>query len=140
MSVLSTEENQITLIYNSETYLGKNARGYVETAHRDIRLIDIAETTLTGTQWVEIAENLNISLSDIVNKEHPHFTEKYDSNVSLDTNDWIKVIDNSPEVVHGGILIVGKDFIKLENGSDVAKHLKFDSAGIDRNPEKPHMK
>ena len=140
MTIISTDKNQITLIYNSETYLGKNARGYVDSAHRDIRLIDISKTKMTGTQWVEIAENLNITLSEIINKKHPHFTDKYDEDVTLDTNDWIKVIDNSPEVIHGAILIVGDDFIKLENGSDVARHLKFDSAGVQRNPEKPDMK
>ncbi|UZO81096.1 hypothetical protein NBT05_01140 [Aquimarina sp. ERC-38] len=139
MGVLAVDANQITLIYNSNTYLGKNARGYVDTALRDIRLIDTAETKLTGTEWVEIAHNLNIKLEDIINKEHPDFTSKYDKNISLDANDWIKVLDHSPEVVHGGILIVGHDFIKLENGSDVARYLKFDSAGIDRNPEKPHL-
>lgn len=57
MSVLSTDKNMLTLIYSSESHLGKQVLGYVQGGAGDaLRTIDIAETNLGHAVWVTIAD------------------------------------------------------------------------------------
>ena len=46
MSVISTDENMLTLVYSSKSHLGKQVLGYVQGAGDALRTIDIAETKL----------------------------------------------------------------------------------------------
>lgn len=121
MGVFSTDKNQIKLIYHSNSSLGKQTNGYVNGSDKDILVIDILHTTLTGTQWLEIAQKLDLTISDLINKEHPNFQATYYKQTNLGTNDWLKVIKNHPEVVTYPILIHGEKFYLLKNPSDFVK-------------------
>ncbi|MBQ0733386.1 arsenate reductase family protein [Aquimarina celericrescens] len=140
MGIISTDKNKITLIYNSETSLGKQTYGYVSASKKDILAVDTSKTNIPGTQWIEIANNLGIQISELVNKEHPNFQESYSANVKLETNDWLKVLDNHPEVVANPILILDEKFYQIENPSDFVKYMDPDSAGVSRNPAKKKEK
>ncbi len=140
MGIISTNENKITLIYNSKTSLGKQTFGYVNAAKKEILAIDTAKTNIPGTQWIEITDNLDIPVSNLVNKQHPNFQELYNSDIELETNDWLKVIDKHPETVENPIIILGEEFYRLENPSDFVKYMDPDSAGVSRNPAKKKEK
>ena len=131
MSILSTNKRMIKLYYSSESSTGKQTLGYIDDSEKDQLAIDIQKTNVTGTQWKEIAEKLGKSIGDLVDKEHPSFTDLYSEQTQLTETDWIKVLNNHPEVLSDPILIVGTKFYQIENPSDVEKLLVSSSKGID---------
>ncbi|WP_156033103.1 arsenate reductase family protein [Sediminibacter sp. Hel_I_10] len=126
----------IKIYYSSESSIGKQTYGYVNASFKDLLAIDVTKSNVTGTQWKDLAEHLNISISDLVDKEHPIFTEKYDNTADLDEDGWIKVLDANPEVLNYPIVIIGDDYFHIKNPSDIEKHLDPNSEGID---EKKHI-
>ncbi len=131
MGTFATNKRENILIYNSQTSLGKQTIGFVEASDNKVLEIDISKTKVTGTQWAEIADGLNMHISDLVEKEHPDFVKNYGKGpVELDDEDWIKVLENHPEVVTYPIVIRGGKFLQIKTPSDFARHLKPNSAGI----------
>ncbi|WP_452219638.1 arsenate reductase family protein [Lacinutrix salivirga] len=128
----------IKLYYNSKNSIGKQALAYVNSSKKDILAIDLSKTKLTGTQWIEIAENLGVLLSELVNQEHPNFRENYGGEqVNLNEDDWIKILTNSPETLKGCILMIDNAFYTINTPSAIASYLEPDTAGLD--PQKPDV-
>lgn len=133
MGIISTDKNKITLIYNSGTSLGKQTYSYVCTSEKDILAIDTLKTNITGTQWLEIADGLDLEISDLIQKEFPNYLKLYDPKVKLKPEDWIKIIKNHPEVVIFPILIMKDKFYQIKNPSDFIRLTNSDSADVSRN-------
>ncbi len=124
MGVISKDNRQIKLYYNSEASLGKQTLSYIKASEKKVLAIDISKTNVTGTQWVEIVDNLNIPISELVNQEHPDFVKVYgDKKVDLNENDWLKIVEKHPTVISNPIVIYGNKFIKIETPSDFTKCL-----------------
>ncbi|WP_235817866.1 arsenate reductase family protein [Formosa haliotis] len=132
MGVLAEDEKQMTLIYNSETSIGKQTLAYAEASDKKLLSIDISKTKITGTQWAEIASHLGTTIPSLVDEEHPNFVKNYgDDYVNLSEEDWIKVLQNQPEVLTGCIVINGKESVLITNPSDIVKYLGVDSKEIE---------
>lgn len=131
MGVISKNEHKITLYYNSENTIGKQTYAYVKPSEEHVLAIDISQTKVTGTQWAEIAENLNMPIADLINQQHPDFVKEYGSEkVDLDENDWLRVLEKRPVLLAYPIVIKGNNFIVIKNPSDYVKFIENDSAGI----------
>jgi len=124
MGTIATNKRQIILYYHSETTLGKQAYAYLQASNKKILAVDISKTKITGMQWLEISENLNTILSKLVNQEHPDYRKNYTTGISLDKNDWIKVLQNHPETLRCPILANGKVFSLIESPSEISKLLE----------------
>ncbi|WP_299257747.1 hypothetical protein [uncultured Aquimarina sp.] len=133
MGIISTDKNKITLIYNSGTSLGKQTYSYVYTSDKDILAIDTSKTNITGTQWLEIAEGLDLEISDLIQKEFPNYKKLYDPKVILEPEDWIKIIKNHPEVVLFPIIILGEKFYQIKNPSDFIRLSNANLHNVSRN-------
>jgi len=141
MGVIAKDDNQITLFYNAETSLGKQTLGYVESSEREIRTVDISQDKVTGTQWTELADGVDIPISELIDQHHPHFKEAYGSKkVDLDQHDWLRVLEKSPSVLAYPIVIQGKRFLAIKSPSDFVKFIEDDSAGIEKPYNKPKGK
>ena len=136
MSVFSTNEHMIKLYYSSKSSAGKQALGYMQASEKDQLAIDIEKTKVTGTQWKEIAEQLNKGIGDLIDKDHPAFTKRYDEHTSLEEDDWIKILQKHPEVLAYPVLIINETFYQIDNPSHIEHLLENDSKGID---EKKHI-
>lgn len=131
MSVLSTDKNMLTLIYSSKSHLGKQVLGYVQGVGNALRTIDVAETNLGHAVWVSIADGLNKDLGEILTFEEKDSEERDSS--SFDTDDWLKLIDNNPELLRNPIAIKGEDFMQVTNRSEILKFFGVDSAGLEKS-------
>ena len=127
MGVISTDENEIKLFFNSDSSIGKQIQAYVSASERKILTIDISKTKVTGTQWTELAKGLNLSISDLINKEHPDFTHHYNKNIDLEAEDWLKILDKMPVVLSTPIAIIGKRYVQLQSPADFVKYIEPDS-------------
>lgn len=131
MGVISTDNNEIKLYFNSEDSIGKQVSAYVMASERKILTIDISKTNVTGTQWVELARGLGLKVSDLINKEHPNFIKHYGENVDLDVDGWLKVLDKNPEVLTTPIAIIGKKFVQINSPGDFVQYIEPDSKEIE---------
>ncbi len=127
MGVISTDKKEIKLYFHSDSSIGKQVQAYVSASDRKLFAIDISKTKVTGTQWVELAKGLNLSISDLINKEHPDFTNHYEKNIDLEEEDWLKIIDKQPGVITTPIAIIGDQFVQLQSPSDFIKYMEPDS-------------
>lgn len=136
MTIISKHKNMIKLFYSSSSSIGKQTYSYLKSSYKDLLAIDITKTKVTGTQWKELAENLNKNISDFIDKNHPDFTKNYNGDTSLNEDDWIKVLQNKPEVLINPVVILGENYYQIGNPSDITKYLEPNSKGID---EKKHI-
>ena len=131
MGVIAKNKNKITLYYSSENTIGKQTYAYVTPSEERILAVDVSKTKVTGTQWAEIASNLNIHVGELIDQEHPDFVEEYGSEkVDLDEHDWLRILEKKPSVLAYPIVIKGNNFLAIKNPSDYVKFIENDSAGI----------
>lgn len=131
MGVIATNKNQNILIYSSDNSIGKQAIAYLEDSKNKVFTIDVTKTKVSGTQWLEIFQNLKLHPKDFVNKEHPDFSKKYNKDAKLSKQDWIKIVEKNPTVMTNPVLIVKDNFYKIETPSDILKFINKSSEEID---------
>lgn len=132
MKTIARNDNQVTLIYSSATRKGKRTLGHLE-AIKDKKLlpIDIVKDRLTGTQWVELAEDMGKPLKEILSFDEVTDEEKI-SEADYDTNDYVNIINNNPKLLAHPIVIWGEKVVQINNPTDVQELINVDSAGLDK--------
>lgn len=134
MGVIAMDKRQITLYYSSKNSIGEQINAYIQSSEKDNLAIDVSKTPVTGTQWAELADGLNIKIKDLVAQDHPDFLSTYGSNEQdLNEEDWLKVLDKEPHLLKHPIAIDGDKYIALETAASFKKFMDADSAGI-KNP------
>ena len=136
MGVISTNNNEIKLYYHSENSLGKQTNAYVQSSDKKILAIDIAQTKVTGTQWIELARKLGFRVDQLINKQHPDFEQNYGKNVNMQEEDWLKVLDKMPITLTYPIAIIGKKYVQLKGPADFVKYMEYEGENLDeQNPD-----
>lgn len=131
MSVLSSDERQLTLIYNSQTSLGKQTLGYVQSSGEKVHTIDISKTKLGDTAWVSIADALGKPLGELFMKKLPELPDVDTSDFG--TEDWLKLLNKNPALLQQPIAINGQKYMQVITPSQTLKFFKVDSAGLKEN-------
>lgn len=131
MGVISTDKNEIKLYYHSENSLGKQTNAYVQSSGKKILAIDISQTKVTGTQWIEIARHLGVPVDQLINKEHPDFSQNYDETINLEEEDWLKILDKMPIVLTYPVAIIGDKYVQLKGPADFVQYMESDSQGLE---------
>ncbi|WP_164905168.1 arsenate reductase family protein [Aequorivita ciconiae] len=132
MGVIATNENQLTLIYSSNTRVGRWTLSYLEGIDKPYLAIDLCKTKVADTQWVEIAEKLNVSVGDLVDKREMEI--EVENTSDLDDNDWIKVIQKNDKVISYPIAIMGNKIKQIINAPSIMDFFEVDSAGLEQSP------
>ena len=120
MGEIATSNRQITLFYSSKSTRAKQTLAYAKAEGLKIEEIDILKTKLTGTQIVELADRLNLVVSDLVNQEHPSYKTQFEHH-NFSTDDWIKMIQHNPEILKQPIALRGDTTILVETPTDIIK-------------------
>lgn len=118
MTEIARSERQITIFYNSESIRAKQVIALAETEGLTLHLVDVLRTPLTGTQIVELADGLGISVSNLVNQEHSSYSTKFEPH-ELSTDDWVKMIRHNPEIMKQPIALKGNRTILIETPTDI---------------------
>ncbi len=131
MGVIVKDDRQITLYYHSGTSLGKQTYAYVTTSEKKLLAIDIAKNKVTGTQWAEMADNLGITVCELIDMDHPDFVALYGRDKrDLDWEDCLKILDKNPIVLAYPIVINGGSYKMIKTPSEFVNYLSADSSGI----------
>ncbi|RLJ64479.1 arsenate reductase-like glutaredoxin family protein [Lacinutrix venerupis] len=131
MNTMVTNEKETVLYYNSETSLGKQSLPYTESSQQNIKTIDVSKTKITGTEWANITSKLNITISELVDQNHPDYKKNYGDAVNLSEDDWIKILTANPETLSYSILVVNEDFHLIKSPSQIAKLLEKEDSNFD---------
>ena len=120
MGEIATSNRQITLFYSSKSIRAKQTLAYAKAEGLPIQEVDILRTKLTGTQIVELADRLDLTVADLVNQEHPAYTSNFEHH-NFSTDDWIKMIQHHPEIMKQPIALRGNITILVETPTDIIK-------------------
>lgn len=135
MGVISTDQKEIKLYYHSENSLGKKIHAYAQSTEKKVLAIDISQTKVTGTQWIELARKLGMSVGQLVDKQHPNFSQNYDPDSNMEEEDWLKILDKMPIVLTYPIAIIGNNYVQLKGRADLVKYIEPDSEQLDDQNE-----
>ena len=140
MGVLARDDKQFTLIYSSNTRVGKHTLSYLQGIEDKVHRVDISKVKVPGTQWAEVADAIGKTIGDLVDKR---ILEDDNTDTSdFDSDDWIKILQNNDEVLTQPIAINGKKTMQIKNPPDVMNFFGVESAGIEKtmHTEKPNIK
>jgi arsenate reductase len=115
-----SNSNVITLYYNSESARAKQTLAYAQTENIPIHDVNILKTILPGTKIAQLAKGLGIEVSELVNQEHPTYTDKFE-NHTFSTDDWIKMIHHNPEIMRQPIAVKGDIVMMISSPRDIEK-------------------
>lgn len=131
MSAIPENDRQITIYYDSKSSLGRKCYAAAESSGARVKSIDLTTTKVTGTDWVELADMLNVKVLDLIDQGHPIFIDLYgEDKVDLDTNDAIKILEKHPETLVFPIVIRGNRAIQAKNSGELHKLVDPDSGSI----------
>ncbi|WP_252732533.1 MULTISPECIES: arsenate reductase family protein [Cellulophaga] len=131
MGVISTDNKKITLYYNSESSIGKQCYAYVQSSDKKVLGVDVSKTNVSGTQWGELASNLNIPVKDLLDVDHPDFKNEYGEDfIDMEPHHWMKILEKNPRLIQFPILVFGEKYYQLKSGAEFKKYLEADSKGI----------
>ncbi|MDD3721077.1 MAG: hypothetical protein PHW92_01120 [Lutibacter sp.] len=120
MGGIATSNRQITLYYDANSSIAKQTLAFAKAEGLPILEIDILKTPFTGTQIVELANRLKLEVKDFINQELPAYISKFDPH-KLSTDDWIKMIQNNPEIMKQPIALRGDKTVLVETPTDILK-------------------
>lgn len=132
MGVIARNERQLTLIYSSNTRVGRHTLSYLTGMDAKYLAIDLAKTKVSDTQWAEIAEALGVKIGDLVDKRELDLSSE--STAEFSSNDWLKIIQNNDSVISRPIAIKGKRTKQIENPPEIMEFFEVDSAGLEQSP------
>ncbi|PKG49788.1 arsenate reductase family protein [Olleya sp. 1-3] len=120
MGEIATSNRQITLYYNSKSARAKQTLAYALADGFKVEEIDILKTKLTGTQIVELAKRLHITVADLINQDSPAYQASFEPH-NLSTDDWIKMILHNPQIMKQPIALHGDKTILVDTPTDILK-------------------
>lgn len=132
MGIIARDENQLTLIYSSNTRVGTHTLSYLTGIDKPYLAVDIAHTKVGDTMWVEIAESLGCKVGDLVDKRELDMDPE--STNEFGTNDWLKIIQANDAVISRPIAIQGSRTMQIKNPTEILEFFEVDSAGLDESP------
>jgi arsenate reductase-like glutaredoxin family protein len=132
MGVIARDERQLTLIYSSNTRVGKHTLSYLTGLDEKYLAIDLAKTKVSDTQWAEIAASLGVKIGDLVDKRELDLSTE--STAEFGSNDWLKIIQKNDSVISRPIAIKGKRTKQIDNPPEIMEFFEVDSAGLEQSP------
>ncbi|MGM0636418.1 MAG: arsenate reductase family protein [Bacteroidota bacterium] len=127
MGVIARNKHQITLYFHPDSQLGTKSLAVAKSSNAKVHTVDLSKTKLTGTEWAELADLLNKNIQELIEKEHPAYTDKYEKNVDLDKDSAIKILQNSPEVMSFPIAVRGEKAVQATNSTSLLSLQDSDS-------------
>lgn len=132
MGVIARNDKQLTLIYSSNTRVGRHTLSYLAGTDEKYIAIDLAKTKVSDTQWAEIADALGVKIGDLVDKRELDISSE--STAEFSSNDWLKIIQNDDTAISRPIVINGKRTKQIDNPPEILEFFQVDSAGLEQRP------
>ena len=104
-TVFDIKKNEIVFIYNADKFRDREARGYLKSVQDyKIREIDISRDQVTETQLMDVADRLEITPAQLMDKQSDVYVNEY-RNKDLGKEDILKAIRQKPSLLHTPIAL-----------------------------------
>ncbi len=134
MGVLATDEKQFIYIYSDQSEAGKRLLAYAKSVDNPVRAINIDKEKISDTVWTEILDLLNISAKKLFGDAH-NLSDEVKGDEQMNTYNWLKVIQNNPEVLATPIIIKGEHAKLVANQHDLSSFFEADGSNFDKSPQ-----
>ncbi|MFT4666065.1 MAG: arsenate reductase [Ulvibacter sp.] len=123
--IFANTDKEITLIYNSEENIGRKILAYAYIENLPVRDIDLKHIKLTSTHWAELAYRMKVNVRDLVNTEHPNFSQKFGRLDQLSDEDWLNLLIHNPAILKAAIVMKGDKVIMMCNPQEMLCFVKY---------------
>jgi len=130
---MKSPQNEITLYYNPDSLQGPKTLAYAYSICSYVREINHLKQLFTEMQLADLANNLALKPSDLVDRGHQLFTDKY-ANQTFSETDWLTILVNTPELMISPIAIMGEKALVIRYPVDI---LQLEITPSVRSPENP---
>lgn len=117
---MKTHPREILLYYNEDSTSDRKVLAHAKSTGFKVRSYNHNQAPSTTTSWKTILESLKIHPKELLNKADPF----YQSNLrgkEYDTEDWLNVIINNPNLMKSPIAIKGNKAILCLTPTDIYK-------------------
>ncbi len=128
--MLSKKDNLIYLYYHPDHLNSKKCIAIANANKATVQAIDTEKTRVSQTHWSEMADLLNISVTDFVDLEHDLVVSKFGSKPDIDEFSALKIIQNNPEVVKAPVAVRGQQAVFAKNSRDILKLQNADTGEV----------
>lgn len=113
-------DKHLTIIYDSQTYKGKQTLAYAKSLDDVVIEQDINVVHFSSSYLMTLLEKLHLEPNDLINKSHPYYQEKL-KNYIFDNNDWVHILQHNMSLLKCPIAIKNNQVILCNTPTEVYK-------------------
>src|SRR5690554_5637794 len=117
------KKNEIKFLYNSGKKDDREAYGYALSLNKyKINELDVARTKMTSTQISELAQKLNVPVSELFDQKSSYYRDKV-AGKDMDDHDLLMILKEEVDCLKTPIMVYADKAVFLES--------KYDTNNID---------
>jgi arsenate reductase len=115
---MRTNQREILIYYHPESTSDRKTIAHAQSVSPYVRSFSFDQAPSNGTSWRQILTFLDCDPKELLNKAHPYYQSTIRGR-EFDTESWVKVIKNNPDLIKAPIAIRGKQAILCKNTTDI---------------------
>lgn len=120
MKHIARSPRQITVFYDPDSCRCLKVLAIIRAQGFPILDIDITRDPPSEEQLFEIADLLQMPLSELVNKDHPVYRRRF-GEYDFSEEDWAKMIHKNPQILKNPIVIHGEKAFLISSPMEATK-------------------
>lgn len=118
--MLQNEERQITVYLGGNDYKDNQTVAYAKSEGYKVKSVDVTKENFTGTQLLQLADKMAVSLSDLVDHQKEEF-KSISSDSTYNQEGWMELILNHPSLIKTPIIQLGNNVYFIDTPTDALK-------------------
>jgi arsenate reductase-like glutaredoxin family protein len=120
-TILEINKNEVVFIYNSEKFRDREALGYIKSVKDyKVKEIDISRNQLTETQLMDVADRLEASPAQLMDKHSDVYVNEYKEK-NLGKEDVLTAIRQKPDLLQTPIALYSDKAYLVKTPYDLVK-------------------
>jgi len=117
---MKTHPNEILVYYDRETSVGKKVLALARSVSNHVKEIEYKKNNITPSLMKGLLKQLDLRPKDLLNRAHP-FYQKHIQGGDFDSEGWLNILIQNPELIRSPIVIRGKEAVLCDNPTDIYK-------------------
>lgn len=103
---MKTNENELMILYDSASNLGKKTLAYAHTISKNVKCWDYSLLPLTATLWRQLLDMLQMHPKELLDKSHPYY-QSHIKGHDFDEEGWLNVLRRNTFLIKSPIVVKG---------------------------------
>jgi arsenate reductase (glutaredoxin) len=112
--------NEIFLLFNPATSIGKQTKALAKTINNHVNELDVLHQKLGPTYWKEVVTMTGLEPKELMDRAHPDYQEKVAGN-NFTMNGFLDVLIHYPHLLKGPIAIYNGKAVLCQTPTDIFK-------------------